>query len=191
MPAGRGLHLDRSGLTERLREALTAGGRPVRKMPPSLHGLLDPPNFRHGVSAADIAESRPVLRTVSTSSTPPACETTVRPPPSCGHGGTTRYASWRVLLSCDDLDPGHVSPLQATSTPRVFDHPPDALPRKGAWLTGVADQLREAHWLDFSRDTLDASQVQAERGRSHPYGGPSPVARGATRSPSSDVHCPQ
>ncbi len=38
--------------------------------------------FRHGVSAADIAVPRPTLRTVSTSRTPPACETTARPPPS-------------------------------------------------------------------------------------------------------------
>ncbi|MGY3677790.1 hypothetical protein ACVWXU_001413 [Streptomyces sp. TE33382] len=38
--------------------------------------------FRHGVSAPDIAVSNPALRTVSTSSTPPACETTARPPPS-------------------------------------------------------------------------------------------------------------
>ncbi len=37
---------------------------------------------RHGVSAADIALSRPGLRAVSTSSTPPACETTPLPPPS-------------------------------------------------------------------------------------------------------------
>jgi hypothetical protein len=32
-------------------------------------------------SSIDIAVSKPALRTVSTSSTPPACETTVRPPP--------------------------------------------------------------------------------------------------------------
>lgn len=38
--------------------------------------------FRHGARDADIAVSRPALRTVSTSSTPPACETTARPPPS-------------------------------------------------------------------------------------------------------------
>lgn len=38
--------------------------------------------LRHGSSAADIAASRPVLRTVSTSSTAPVCETTPRPRPS-------------------------------------------------------------------------------------------------------------
>lgn len=37
---------------------------------------------RHGASAADIAWSNPVLRTVSTSSTAPAWDTTPRPPPS-------------------------------------------------------------------------------------------------------------
>jgi hypothetical protein len=39
-------------------------------------------SLRHGASAADIVLSSPDLRTVSTSSTDPACVTTPRPPPS-------------------------------------------------------------------------------------------------------------
>lgn len=38
--------------------------------------------LRHGANAADIAVSRPLLRTVSTNNTAPACETAPRPPPS-------------------------------------------------------------------------------------------------------------
>ncbi|SCE50466.1 hypothetical protein GA0115240_171113 [Streptomyces sp. DvalAA-14] len=37
---------------------------------------------RHGASAADIAWSSPLLRTVSIRSTAPAWDTTARPPPS-------------------------------------------------------------------------------------------------------------
>ena len=38
--------------------------------------------------------------------------------------------------------------------------------------------LRAADRLDFSRATVDSSQVQAKRGRCHPKVGPSPVDRG-------------
>jgi transposase len=42
----------------------------------------------------------------------------------------------------------------------------------------LLDRLRAADRLDFSRATVDASHVQAKRGRSHPKVGPSPVDRG-------------
>jgi hypothetical protein len=77
------------------------------------------------------------LRIVSTSSTPPAWETTPRPQPSVRTRGydPIRLLTWRVLLSCDDLDPRQVPSLQVRSTLRVSDHPPDALPRESARLT--------------------------------------------------------
>jgi hypothetical protein len=75
----------------------TARARSSRTLPGSCtaRGLL------HGRSAADIAVSRPVLRTVSTSSTPPACETTAAPSPWTRIGGydPIRFFTWRVLLS--------------------------------------------------------------------------------------------
>ncbi len=42
----------------------------------------------------------------------------------------------------------------------------------------LLDRLRAADQLDFSRATVDASHVQAKRGRSHPEVGPSPTDRG-------------
>lgn len=42
----------------------------------------------------------------------------------------------------------------------------------------LLDGLRAADRLDFSRATVDASHVQAKRGRSSPKVGPSPVDRG-------------
>lgn len=50
---------------------------PVRGPATILPGSCTARGLRHGINAADIAASRPVLRTVSTSSAPPACETTV------------------------------------------------------------------------------------------------------------------
>lgn len=89
----------------------------ARQFPPSataratsrriLPGSCTARAFRHGVSAADIAPSRPALRTVSTSSTPPACETTARPPPSMRTRGYNpiRLLTWRVLLSVQPTGP--------------------------------------------------------------------------------------
>jgi hypothetical protein len=45
------------------------------------HLVLTVLGFRHGASADDNAQARPVLRAVSSSRTPPACETTPVPPP--------------------------------------------------------------------------------------------------------------
>jgi hypothetical protein len=51
------------------------------------------------------------------------------------HATSCRTFTWRVLLSCDDLDPRQVPLLQVRSTLRVSDHPPDALSRESARLT--------------------------------------------------------
>jgi hypothetical protein len=68
-----------------------------------VHGTRLPPRRQH----ADIAVSKPALRTVSTSSTPPACETTVRPPPSMRTRGydPIRFFTGRVLLSVQPTGP--------------------------------------------------------------------------------------
>lgn len=73
----------------------------------TLPGSCTARSLRHGVSAADIAVSRPVLRTVSTSSTAPVCETTPRPPPSTRTRGYNpiRLLTWRVLLSVQPTGP--------------------------------------------------------------------------------------
>ncbi len=52
------------------------------QFPNAISEWMDKWARRHGASAADIARSSPLLRTVSTSSTPPAWETAPRPPPS-------------------------------------------------------------------------------------------------------------
>lgn len=60
-------------------EAAPAKRDRQRKIYEYLPGSWMACGFRQGASAADMARSRPALRTVSTSSTEPACETTARP----------------------------------------------------------------------------------------------------------------
>lgn len=55
----------------------TARARSSRTFP----GSCAARDLRHGSRAADSAVSRPIRRTASTSSTPPACETAPAPPP--------------------------------------------------------------------------------------------------------------
>lgn len=65
----------------------TARARSSRILPESCTAR----GLRHGSRAAESAASRPVRRTVSTSSTPPACETNPLPPPDprTSEGGST------------------------------------------------------------------------------------------------------
>ncbi|ONK09581.1 putative NADH-flavin reductase [Streptomyces sp. MP131-18] len=80
-----------------------------------------PEAFRHGVSAADIAVSKPALRTVPTSGAPPACETTVRSPPSMrtrGYG-PIRFFTRKALLSVQSTGPW-TSPIVASQKPSVL-----------------------------------------------------------------------
>lgn len=53
------------------------------------------------------------------------------------HATSCRTFTWRVLLSCDDLDPRQVPSLQVRGTLHVSDHPPDTLPRESARLKGL------------------------------------------------------
>ena len=73
----------------------------------TLPGSCTVRGLRHGASAADIEVSRPTLRTVSTNSTVPACETAPWPPPSTRTRGYNpiRLLTWRVLLSVQPTGP--------------------------------------------------------------------------------------
>lgn len=93
--------------------------------------------FRHGANATDIAWSWPVLRTVSTSKTEPACETTWRPSPWTR---TREYdaigsLTWKVLFLSQPTGPS-ASPIVAGQEHFcVSDQPADRPPRESARLT--------------------------------------------------------
>jgi len=100
------LHADHA-MPEHARLGPQHAATSARQSPPSataratssriLPGSCTARGLRHGVSAADIAVSRPDLRTVSTSSTAPACETTPRSPASTRTRGydPLRSFTWR------------------------------------------------------------------------------------------------
>lgn len=95
--------------------------------------------FRHGVTVADIAVSRPALRT----GRPAARPRHARPPldhrPRCGHAGTTGYASspGECFFPCSRQVPRQVPSLQVRSTLRLFDQASDTPPREIARLSAM------------------------------------------------------
>lgn len=114
----------------RLRAAvLVVLQRPPRRLQRGREaGLGDAGRFTQpGTLRPGRAVSRPALRTVSTSSTPPACGTTARSPPSVRTRGydSIRFFTLESLFSGSQQDPRQVPSLQVRSTLRVTDHAPD------------------------------------------------------------------
>lgn len=112
----------------------TASARSSRTLP----GSCTAPGLCNGAGAADIGVSRPALRAVSTSRTPPACETTAPRPPGRGQAETTRYprSPGEYVFPCSGQAPRQVTSLQVSSTLHLFDQDPDESARDSARLKG-------------------------------------------------------